>query len=114
MLWRLAHLLTQLACLGVVVLHLGCCVPFGHQQSRAEGDVQGQGLLGPRLRLWQGLQQLDPGGEVADGFNIGRAVAGLLYRPLPVDHRLLGAACGSVVLGHQLWLRLHECGKPGF
>ena len=29
-LWRLAHLLTQRACLGVGVLHLGRCVPFGH------------------------------------------------------------------------------------
>ena len=28
-LWRLAHLLTQRTCLGVGVLHLGRCVPFG-------------------------------------------------------------------------------------
>ena len=61
-LWRLAHLLTQRACLGVGVLHLGRCVPFGHLQCRAEGDVQGQGVLGMLRRLWQGLEQLDPGG----------------------------------------------------
>ena len=58
-LWRLADLLTQRACLGVGVLHLGCCLPFGHLQCRAEGDVQGQGLLGTRRRLWQGREQLD-------------------------------------------------------
>ena len=54
-LWGLAHLLTQRACLGVGVLHLGRCVPFGYLQGRAEGDVQGQGVLGTRRRLWQGL-----------------------------------------------------------
>ncbi len=47
-----------------------------------------------------------PGGEVADGFQMGRAVAGLLARSLPVGHRLLGAARRGVVLGHQLRLRL--------
>jgi hypothetical protein len=87
------------------VLHLRRCVPFGHLQGCAKGNVQGQGLLGTRQRLWQGLQQLDPGGAVADGFPMGRAVAGLLTRPLPVDHRLLGAARGGVVLGDQLGLR---------
>ena len=51
-LWRLAHLLTQRACLGVGVLHLGRCMPFGHQQGRAKGNVQGQGLLGTLRRLW--------------------------------------------------------------
>ena len=89
-------------------------MPFGHLQCRAEGDVQGQGLLGMRRRLWQGLEQLDPGGEVADGFQIGRAVAGVLARPLPVAHRLLGAARRGVVLGDQLRLGLHERGEPGF
>ena len=65
-------------------------------------------------RLWQRREQLDAGGEVADGFQMGRAVAGLLARPLPVDHRLLGAARGSVVVRHQLWLRLHGSGETRF
>ena len=43
--------------------------------------------------------------------SIGRAVTGLCARPLPVDHRLLGAARRGVVLGDQLRLRLHERGK---
>ena len=75
-LWRLAHLLTQRVC-PVGVLHLRRCLPFRHLQRRAEGNVQGQGLLVCQ-RSWQGLEQLNPGGEVADGFQIGRAVAGLL------------------------------------
>jgi hypothetical protein len=33
--------------------------------------VQSQGLLGMLGRLWQGLDELNPGGEVADGFQIG-------------------------------------------
>ena len=113
-LWRLAHLLTQRVCLGIGVLHLGRCTSFGHLQCRAEGNVQGQGLLGMLRRRWQGLEQLDPGGEVADGFQIGRAVAGLLARPQPVDHRLLGAARGGVVLGNQLRLGLHGPGELCF
>ena len=59
-------------------------------------------------RLWQGLEQLDPGGQVADGFQMGRAVAGLLAGPLPVAHRLLGAARRGIVLGHQLRLGLDK------
>ena len=54
-LWRLAHLLTQRVGLGIGVLHLGRSMPFGHQQCCAEGDAQGQGLLGMLRRLWQGL-----------------------------------------------------------
>ena len=67
-LWRLTHLLTQRVGLGIGVLHLRRCVPFGYLQSSAEGDVQGQGLLGPLGCLWQGLEQLNPGGQMADRF----------------------------------------------
>ena len=111
-LWCLAHLLTQRVGLGVGALHLGHRLPFGHLQGRTEGEVQGQGLLDMLRRLWQGLEQLDPGSAVADGFQICRAVAGVLTRPLLVAHRLLGAARRSVVLGHQLRLRLDQLGKP--
>jgi hypothetical protein len=51
---------------------------------------------------------------MADGFHIGRAVAGLLACPLPVVHRLLRETCLGVVLGHQLRLGLHGCGETGF
>ena len=64
-LWRLAHLLTQHACLGVGMLHFGRCLPFGHHQCHAEGNVQGQGLVGMLGRLRQGREQLDAGGAVA-------------------------------------------------
>src|SRR5262245_51778172 len=59
-------------------------------------------------RLWQSLEQLDAGGAVVDGFQIGRALAGVLTRSLPVAHRLLGAARRGVVLGDQLRLGLDE------
>jgi hypothetical protein len=70
--------------------------------------VQRQGLLDTLGRLWQGLQQLDSSGAVADGFHIGRALAGLLGRPQPVDDRLLVVARRSVVLGYQLRLGLGQ------
>ena len=47
---RLAHLLAQRPCLGVGVLYLGRCVPFGDLQGRAE-QVQGQGVLHARVSL---------------------------------------------------------------
>jgi hypothetical protein len=71
-------------------------------------------FIGTRRRLRQSFEHLDPGGEVADGFYMGRAIAGVLARLLPVAHRLLSAACGSIVLGDQLRLGLHECGEPCF
>jgi len=65
-------------------------------------------------RLWQGLEQLDPGRQVADGLQRGRALVSVLTRLLPVDHRLLGAARRRVVLGHQLRLGLGRLGKVHF
>jgi hypothetical protein len=38
-LWRLAHLLTQGACPGVGVLHLGRCRPFRYLQCRTEANM---------------------------------------------------------------------------
>ena len=86
---RLAHLLTQPVGLGIRVLHLGRCQSFRHLQGGAEGDMQRQGVLGPLRRLWQGLQQRDARAHVADGFQIGRAVAGVLARALPEGNGLL-------------------------
>ena len=113
-LWGLAHLLTQRVGLGVGLLHLGRCVPFGHQQCRAEGNVQGQGLLGMLRRLWQGLQQLNPVVQVADGFQMGRAVAGSLARLLPVANRLLDETCLRVVMRQQFGLCLSGLWELGF
>jgi hypothetical protein len=109
--WRLAHLLAQFARPGVCAFHLRCCEPFRHLQGRAESDVQGQGVLGMRGRLWQSSEQLDPSGEVADGFRIGRAFTGLLARPLPVANGLLCESSLSIVMGQQLGLRLTDVGK---
>jgi hypothetical protein len=43
-------------------------VSFRYLQRRTEGDVQSQCLLDTLRRLWQGLKQLNPCGEVANGF----------------------------------------------
>ena len=67
-----AGLACSVRCLPLGVLHLGRCVPFGHLQRCAEGNVQVQGVLGLRGCLWQGLEQLDPGSHVADGFQMDR------------------------------------------
>jgi hypothetical protein len=48
-------------------------------------------------RLRQGLEQLDPGSAVADSFKMGRALAGVLTRSLPVGNGLLGEACLGIV-----------------
>jgi hypothetical protein len=75
-------------------------------QGRAKGNVQRQGVLRPRGRLWQSREQLDARGEVADGFQMGRAVAGLLARPLPVANGLLDEPSLRIVMGQQLGVRL--------
>jgi hypothetical protein len=109
----LAHLLTQRVCLGVGVLHLGRCDPSGHLQGRTKSNVQGHGLLGTRRRLWQGLEQLDPSSHMADGFQIGRAVAGALAGPLPVGYGRLRQCRFRVVMRQQLGLGLGRLGKEG-
>ena len=111
---RLPDLLTYRVGLAVGVLHLGGGEPLGHLEGRTEGNVQCHGVLHPRWRLWQGRQEVDPRGEVADGFPMGRAVAGVVTRLLPVVHRLRSTARGGIVLGDQLRLGLHERGEPRF
>jgi len=96
------------------VLHFGHSRPLGHQQCRAEGNVQAQGLLGMCGRLWHSLEEFNPVGHMADRFQMGRALARVLACPLPVAHRRLGAARRGVVLGDQFRLHLYECGEPGF
>src|SRR5262249_46454626 len=77
----------------------------------AESDVQSQGLLSMLWRRWQGREQRDSGGKMADGFQIGRAIAGLLACPLPVANGRLGEPSLGIVLGQQLGLRLAALGK---
>ena len=62
-------------------------------------------------RFWQGRQQLDPGTQVADGFQIRRAVARVLARPLPVGNGLLETARRGVVLGGEFRLGLADLGE---
>ena len=73
--------------------------------------MQGQGLVGMLRGLWQDREQLDAGGAVADGFQIGRAVAGVLARLLPVGNGLLRASRLGIVMRQQLGLSLDDGGK---
>ena len=58
------------------------------------------------------VEQLDASGQVADGFQIRRAVARVLARPLPVGNGLLREARLRVVVRQQFRLRLRRVGKP--
>ena len=60
---------------------------------------------------WAGLQHLDPRGKVADGFQIGRAVAGVLARPLPVGEGLRCEPGLRVMMRHQFRLGCSGLGK---
>ena len=75
----LAHLLTQRVGPGVGLLHLRSGVPFGRLQGRAQGEVQVELMLGPRAGSpAASASSSDPRGQVAEGFQMGRALAGLL------------------------------------
>ena len=65
-------------------------------------------------RLWQGLEQLDPGGHVADGFQMGRAVAGSLTRLVPITDRLGNEPCFRIVMRQQFGLCLSGLRELGF
>ena len=54
----------------------------------AQGELQGEFLLGALGSVWQGLEQLQPFGEVTDRFHIGRALDGSLPGLLPVGNGL--------------------------
>ena len=89
-------------------------MPFRILECRAEGNVQSQRLLRTLGRLWQGREELDPGGEVADGFQIGRAVASAFARLLPVGNSRLGEARLGVMMRQQFRLRLGGLQKVRF
>ena len=57
------------------------------------------------------LQHLQPLGEMAEGFHIGRALNGVLASPLPVGHGLSAEARLGVVMRQQLGLGLGHLRK---
>ena len=110
-LWGLAELLAEFPCPGVGVFHFWSGLALDGHQGGPQGGLHQQLVLGTLRRLWQGLEQLDPSGAVADGFQIGRAFTGLLTCPLPVANGLLCEPSLSIVMGQQLGLRLAALGK---
>jgi hypothetical protein len=61
-------------------------------------------LLGVLWNIRQGLEQLQPLGEVSYGFNIGRALNGSLTCLLPVGNRLLSETRFGIVMSEEFGL----------
>ena len=85
----------------------------GHQR-QAESELEVNLLLGALGRVWQGLEQLQPLGEVTDRFHISRALGGSLTRLLPVGNSLLKQPGLGVVMGQQFRLCLFRLSKSLF
>ena len=84
---------------------------FGGDEGEAEGDLQGQFLLGAFKSIRQGFEHLQPFAEVADRFRMCRALIGTLASPLPVGHGGHCQTCLGVVMRYQLGLRLDGVAK---
>jgi len=65
---------------------------LGGLQWSAQGDLQGEFLLDSPWSVRQSLEQLQPLGEMADRFYMGRTLARSLSGLLPVRNRLCGEA----------------------
>jgi hypothetical protein len=82
-----ALLLAQLACAGVRFFYLGGSVAFGRYEWPAQGNLQHEFLLEALGSLREGLEQLDPFGEVADRFSISTSLGGILPCLAQILHR---------------------------
>ena len=72
----------------------------------AQGDLQCEFLLAALRRVRQGLEQLQPFGEVSDCFHMSRTPARSLPCALPVGDGLRDKARLGVVMGQQFRLGL--------
>ena len=80
----LADLVTQLARPGIGLRHLGSRIALGGHQHGSQGKLEVELLLCTLGSLRQCREQLQPRGEMAERFQIRRALAGPLTRRLPV------------------------------
>jgi hypothetical protein len=83
-----AELPAQLARPGVGGFHFRRRMPPGEDQRDAEGGEEREFLLGALGAVRQGGEQGQRRGQVADGLDMRRALAGALARPLPVGQSL--------------------------
>ena len=73
--------------------------------------MQREFVLGPFGGVWQGLEHLEPCGEMPNRFGIGRTLGSTLARLLPIGQGLCHQACLRIVMRQQLGLGLAEVGK---
>jgi len=73
--------------------------------------VQPEFVLDALGSVWQGLEYLQPPGEVSHRFHIGRALAGALPGLQPIGKSLLSQTGLGVVMRYQLRLRLDGLGE---
>jgi hypothetical protein len=88
----------------VGLLHLKSRSTFRRQQRCPESDVHLHSLLGTRRRLRERLKQLQPFGEMTDGFEMGGALDGLLPSVLPILDRLFWETCRRILMRYKFWL----------
>src|SRR5215813_12855551 len=98
-LWRLPHLLAQLARSGVGVSHFWSRIPLSHRQRLTKGDLQVQLMLEALGAAGQGREHLESLGEMADRLQIRRALEGTFTCPLPVGNGAGALTRLGVVLG---------------
>src|SRR5712692_10809610 len=94
----LPHLLAQLSRPGVDSFYLWSTPSFGGLQWSAQGNLQGEFLLGSPWGVRLDLEQLQPLDEVADRLCMGRALACSLSSPLPKRNGLHDKARLRVVM----------------
>ena len=80
-------------------------------QWSAQGDLQGEFLLGALGGVWQSLEQFQSLGEVTDRLYMGRALAGSLPCPLPIRDRLLNQSSLGVMMRKEFRLRFLDVSR---
>ena len=96
------------------MLHLWGTSPLDRDECRTQHSQHVQLLLSTLGGVWERLEDLPALREMADRFQIGRALERLLPSPLPVGNGLFGECSFGVMLCQQLRLRLGGIGKLCF
>src|SRR5262245_26586778 len=95
----LPHLPTQLAGAAIDVFYFPGRIAFGNYLRGAQGQLEREFLLDTLKSVREGVEQLQPLAEMADGFHMSRAFSGPLSSLLPVRDGLRRQPCFGVVMG---------------
>ena len=85
---------------------------LGGDQGRPQGDLQIEFLLHPHWGLGKRRQEFQAHSKVPEGFQVGRALEGLLSGTVPIGNGLRQPIGLRIVMGQQLGLHGAELGKP--